>query len=178
MRNYMLLAIVAMGILLYMCKKQADQKFPQKPSTQTEGVTPNLATQPQAEKPKEAIPKSGLPAEIMCKDSCLLLAEHSFNDVAQKLYCEKCKDFDEDACSLDWPSSDVMGCEEWDYMRNCIFARYGYVFKKEKWKQKFLQKTWYKENPAFSKESLTQQAKDNIAFLKKEAKECRKHKMP
>lgn len=52
--------------------------------------------------------------------------------------------------------------------RNEIFARHGYVFKMEEYKNYFEGKTWYKENPSFSgsESELNEYEKANINLIK------------
>ncbi len=52
--------------------------------------------------------------------------------------------------------------------RNEIFARHGYVFKMEEYKNYFKSKTWYKENPLFSvsESELNEYEKANINLIK------------
>lgn len=52
--------------------------------------------------------------------------------------------------------------------RNEIFARHGYVFKMEEYKNYFKSKTWYKENPSFSgsESELNEYEKANINLIK------------
>lgn len=101
-----------------------------------------------------------------CKDTCMLLARLSFDEV-QKNICTLCGAHDPIACELDWPSSDVPACNHWDYLRNCIFARQGHVFSNPTWKAAFKKKAWYQPNPKFKPEDLPQVAKDNVARLLK-----------
>ncbi|MEI3337903.1 MAG: YARHG domain-containing protein [Clostridium sp.] len=58
--------------------------------------------------------------------------------------------------------------EELAIARNEIFARHGYVFKMEEYKNYFKSKTWYKENPSFSgsESELNEYEKANINLIK------------
>ena len=60
---------------------------------------------------------------------------------------------------------------ELDYMRNEIFADYGYKFKTDKWLKVFSKQKWYK--PLFDNvdDSLTTIEKKNIAFILKKKNE-------
>lgn len=117
--------------------------------------------------------RSSLDDKALCTESCLLLVEHPFSEVADRIYCQRCKAVDPDACELDWPSSDVMACEQWDRMRNCIYAGFGYQFTKDKWTKEFASQPWYRPDPGFKPENLPKVAQDNVARLKKAAAECR-----
>jgi len=44
--------------------------------------------------------------------------------------------------------------EVYDELRNCIFARFGYVFAKPKWQKQFAQQPWYRPNPALTPDKL------------------------
>lgn len=63
---------------------------------------------------------------------------------------------------------------ELDYMRNEIFADYGYKFKSEKWQKEFSKQKWYK--PLFDNvdDSLTTIEMKNIAFILKKKSELKK----
>ncbi|MDR0880739.1 MAG: YARHG domain-containing protein [Clostridioides sp.] len=50
-------------------------------------------------------------------------------------------------------------------MRNEIYARHGYVFSKQKYRDYFGTKSWYKENKNFSEDSLNKVEKKNAEFL-------------
>lgn len=54
------------------------------------------------------------------------------------------------------------------YARNEIFARYGYVFKNENYKNYFSQKSWYYPDPYFeaNEQNLTEVEIFNVRFLK------------
>jgi len=58
-----------------------------------------------------------------------------------------------------------LSAEELDIMRNEIFAEYGFIFKKDKWKTYFETKPWY--NPQYDNvdEFLTETDKANIKFI-------------
>lgn len=117
--------------------------------------------------------RPALDDKTLCANSCLLLMEHPFTKVADEIYCQRCKAFDSDACELDWPSSDLMACEQWDRMGNCIYAGFGYQFTKDKWKKEFAAEPWYRPDPGFNPDKLPKVAQDNVAYLKKAAASCR-----
>jgi hypothetical protein len=48
------------------------------------------------------------------------------------------------------------------YMRNRIYARHGYVFKTEKWKDVFTDFEWYSPNSKFSEKLFNSFEKENI----------------
>ena len=61
-----------------------------------------------------------------------------------------------------------------DYMRNEIFADYGYKFKSEKWQKEFSKQKWYKPLLDNVDDSLTAIEMKNIAFILKEKSELKK----
>lgn len=58
--------------------------------------------------------------------------------------------------------------EELAYIRNEIFARHGYVFTNEDYKEYFSEKSWYRPDPGFDGniESLSLIEKDNVNLIK------------
>ena len=56
--------------------------------------------------------------------------------------------------------------EELEYMRNEIFARHGYCFKKKALREQFENKSWYIPNTVDVKADLTEVEKKNIAKIK------------
>lgn len=107
------------------------------------------------------------PALPVCS-SVSLLTRYDYAYV-QANYCELCKSADENACELDWPSSDVPECKVYDQMRNGIYAYYGRAFETEQWKAHFAKLPWYKVNPAYSDALLSAEAKRNVVLLKEMA---------
>jgi YARHG domain len=57
--------------------------------------------------------------------------------------------------------------EDLEIMRNEIFARHGYCFKKKHLRQQFENKDWYIPNSVDIKDALTEIEKKNIALIKK-----------
>jgi hypothetical protein len=87
---------------------------------------------------------------IPCSDDCLLLLDYAYDELSRGQYCELCGPYVEEACELDWPSSDVMACEQYDYLRNCIYARLGYTFETApEWRRVFDKESWYTPDPRF-----------------------------
>jgi hypothetical protein len=54
-----------------------------------------------------------------------------------------------------------------EIMRNEIFARHGYCFKKKELREMFEDKDWYVPNTVDVKKDLTEIEKKNIALIKK-----------
>ncbi len=102
-----------------------------------------------------------------CADDCLLLMEHRYEDLASGGYCELCGDQDPLACELDWPSSDLMPCDEFDRLRNCIYARLGYDFEgAPEWRAVFDQEPWYEPDPKFRWSNVSKVQVANANTLK------------
>lgn len=95
-----------------------------------------------------------------------LLAQYSFDELANGGYCKLCAGTDQHACEMDWPTNDVPSCELWDQMRNGIYAYYGRPFETDKWKAYFAKKSWYVADPGFTDARLSPVAQKNIALLK------------
>ncbi len=64
-----------------------------------------------------------------------------------------------DACAL-------LTLYAYDELRNCVFARFGYVFSNAKWQQRFGKLPWYKPDPSFTQDKLPPVAKANVQKLK------------
>jgi len=80
--------------------------------------------------------------------------------------CKICKKYNKTFCEMDFPFSDVPVCDAYDELRNCVYARFGYVFAKPKWQQQFGKLPWYKPDPAFTEAKLPPMAKANVQKLK------------
>ncbi len=109
------------------------------------------------------------PALPTCS-SVSLLIQHDYAYVQANI-CKLCGSVSSDYCDFDWPSNDVMACSAYDAMRNSIFAYYGRAFSTDKWKTHFASQDWYKVNPDYSDDLLSEAAKRNVALLKKYADE-------
>ena len=103
--------------------------------------------------------------EQTCGDACALLTLYAYDDLAANA-CKICKDYDKTFCGMDFPFGDVPGCDAYDELRNCVFARFGYVFSKPKWQQQFGKLPWYRPDPAFTEAKLPPVAKANVQKLK------------
>ncbi|MCB9670469.1 MAG: YARHG domain-containing protein [Alphaproteobacteria bacterium] len=122
--------------------------------------------------PVSGDPLAGLSDKEICGSDALLLIRHDYADLASGGYHKLCcgpgmLGEDEGMCGLDWPFNDVPSCEAWASMRNAVFARYGYVFTKEKWQKRFEGQPWYRKNPAFDPSQMSEVARRNTALLKK-----------
>jgi formylglycine-generating enzyme required for sulfatase activity len=110
---------------------------------------------------------AGKPAanEQICGDACALLTLYAYDDLVANA-CKICKKYDKMFCGMDFPFGDVPACDAYDELRNCVFARYGYVFSKPQWQQRFAKLPWYKPDPAFTEAKLPPVVKANIQKLK------------
>jgi len=115
------------------------------------------SAQPQFEKPE-------LNAQI-CSDACQLLTRYAYDKLTADV-CKICGKYESTFCEMDFPFNDVPSCEAYDEIRNCIYARFGYVFAKPKWQDLYAKMTWYKPDPGFTEAKLPPVAKANIQKLK------------
>jgi hypothetical protein len=66
-------------------------------------------------------------------------------------------------------------CKQLDYVRNCIYAAHGVVYKKKKWKQLFEKKPWYEPSAeASAKTALVGVELANVHELNTRGKACKK----
>jgi formylglycine-generating enzyme required for sulfatase activity len=144
------------GGIGFRCAKSASDTTPVRAAV-TEAKPTAPATNAIASKP-------GLNAET-CGDACALLTLYSYDELVANA-CKICKKHDNTFCEMDFPFSDVPTCDAYDELRNCIFARFGYVFAKPKWQQQFGKLPWYKPDPSFTEAKLPPVAKANVQKLK------------
>ena len=57
--------------------------------------------------------------------------------------------------------------DQYRYLRNLIYARHGYIFKSADLNEYFSKFNWYKPNPNFSEDLLTNEEKDCIEYILK-----------
>jgi uncharacterized protein len=100
-----------------------------------------------------------------CSDPCALLTVAAYDDLVAGA-CKLRKKHDTTFCEIDFPWSDVPSCDAYDELRNCIYARFGYVFSKTKWQEQFGKQPWYKPDPSFTEAKLPPVAKANVQKLK------------
>jgi formylglycine-generating enzyme len=108
--------------------------------------------------------KAGLTAEI-CGDPCALLTRFAYDDLVANA-CKICGKVDDTFCTVDFPWNDVPSCDAYDELRNCVYARFGYVFSKPRWQQQFASRPWYRADPAFSEAKLPSVVRANVQKLK------------
>jgi hypothetical protein len=64
-------------------------------------------------------------------------------------------------------------CKQLDYMRNCIYAAHGMVFKKKRWKG-FATKPWYDAQAEFDPKTIGELERANVHELNQRGKACKK----
>ena len=114
-------------------------------------------------------PASGSPSHVSketCQHQCAILTEVPY-ELVKDNFCGLCGHADKDACEFDWPTNDVPTCDIYDRFRNCIYATYGYTFKDPKWRKEFESHPWYKADPNFKPEKMSDVATANIEYLKR-----------
>ncbi|MEZ4315864.1 MAG: YARHG domain-containing protein [Myxococcota bacterium] len=148
-------------------------------SAPAEGPSPDPAPPPA---PVPAPPAAAGPVDPLAGKSLaeicgsnLVLLKWTVDDLSSTFH-EKCcvpggLPGDAIDCELDWPFSDVPDCSAWDDMRNGIFARYGYVFTKLEWQERFAKEPWYAPRPDFDASWMNDVAKQNVEALKKRARD-------
>ena len=125
-------------------------------------VAPATPPDPVAEPSAAALP-------AVCTDDCLLLLEQDARDLMKGSYC--------DTCGGDcpgWPR-EPLGCDEVDYLRNCMYARLGYTFDKaEEWREVFDKEDWYQPRDDFRWGDVSPLQVRNANWLKKkrERRDC------
>ncbi len=100
-----------------------------------------------------------------CGDACALLTLFAYDDLVANA-CKRCERYDDTFCTVDFPFSDVPSCDAYDELRNCIYARYGYVFTSPRWKERFGKEPWYRPDPGFTEARLPAVARANVERLK------------
>jgi len=109
-----------------------------------------------------------------CQDNCLLLLIHDSKTLESGGYCEVCGDAVEGACDEGYALR-AMGCDEMDYVRNCMYARLGYTFEdNDDWRAVFEKKHWYQPRSDFRWADIDRSQLRNAKRLKalREAGRC------
>ncbi|MEY3213210.1 MAG: hypothetical protein RIT28_3691 [Pseudomonadota bacterium] len=147
------------------------EEAPPPPITAADEAPPSpVQAPPAAEAPTEGLePATRSPSHVSketCLHQCAILTEYPYEHVKDN-FCTLCGHADQDACEFDWPTNDVPTCDIYDRFRNCIYATYGYTFKDPKWKKEFESQPWYKADPNFKPEKMSEAATSNIEYLKR-----------
>ncbi|MFT7520112.1 MAG: hypothetical protein ACI9MC_002256 [Kiritimatiellia bacterium] len=102
----------------------------------------------------------------ICADDCLLLTRYDFNTVKHRYAELCCAEGDTDArCTHPWPWDGKPKCDQVEYLRNCISARYGKVFDEPEWQARFDRESWYQQGGAFQPAAMSINAKRNDMLL-------------
>ena len=157
MRN----TLYGIGLILSLnaCSNKETASSPEKTNTSEQ------KTQTPLSKPD---PLKGKSLAEVCSSDDLALIRWSFEDLQNGFANLCCANggLEDGRCELDWPFSDVPGCDVYDDMRNGIFARYGYPFTKKEWQDRFEKTSWYKKRSDFKAEWLSEKATENVQKLK------------
>lgn len=74
-------------------------------------------------------------------------------------------------CNMDFPFNDVPPCDAWAVFRNELFARYGYPFTEQRWREEFEDESWYTRREDFDSSWLSPVVSANVATLQAYEKE-------
>ena len=95
---------------------------------------------------------------------CRMLTKHSLEELEKGKHEELC-DGDELVVRFN--------CDQYDVMRNCIYAAHGYKFKKKRWQTYFASQDWYQPRADFKESELSKVEQENVSALKTRAVRCR-----
>ncbi len=103
--------------------------------------------------------------EQKCLEPCLRLATETIapNVSPDFDWCSTCDGSNRSSCKVE--HSDAWNVEN-AYLRNCIYASAGKVFKTKKWSSTFSKKSWYQPRPAFKESDIGKVGHENIARIK------------
>jgi formylglycine-generating enzyme required for sulfatase activity len=156
------------------------RRDPQDPTEATPGIgfrcAKSVGDATPVHAPAAATGGGPIMSRATCGDACSLLVLFAYDELA-KHACEMCSEYgmrgfcedgpyDGTRETADFPFSPSTSCDQYDELRNCIFARFGYVFSKPKWQQQFGKLPWYKPDPSFTEAKLPAVAKANVQKLK------------
>lgn len=101
-----------------------------------------------------------------CGEPCLFLVDTPLAKLPEQ--------FAADCAGMKTPDLGYTDCKQLDYVRNCIYAAHGVVFKKKKWKV-FKTKPWYEPHPEIAaKAALSPFELENVHELNSRGKACKK----
>ena len=106
-------------------------------------------------------------AAARCDDPCLFLIDTPIDKV-EAAFAASCPN----KKTKDLPFE----CKQIDYVRNCIYAAHGVVYKKQKWKKLFAAKTWYEPHPEVHAKTIEMPEVEhaNVHELYMRGKACKK----
>ncbi|MBL4637625.1 MAG: YARHG domain-containing protein [Kofleriaceae bacterium] len=139
-------------------------------STQSRAQETSSTTSPQPpvveEAPSTQVPRqesSRSPPPSWCNGACNTLLNEPFASWAEKVGQE---------CAVDWQVFEDDKCEQWDYLRNCVYAAGGKVFRKDYIQEEYADFSWYSPSKNFSHDKLSSVAKANIKLTKARKASC------
>lgn len=139
-----------------------------KPAAKVEPAVGSAPVAPPADAAAVAATPAALSPKIKaarCGEPCLFLVDTPFATLTET-YKTECAGMKTDELGYE-------DCKKIDYMRNCIYAAHGLVFKKKKWKL-FAQKPWYDAHPEFDAKSIGPLERANVHELNQRGKACKK----
>ena len=106
-------------------------------------------------------------AAARCDDPCLFLLDTPIDKVEGAFAA---------ACPGKTTKELPFECKQIDYVRNCIYAAHGVVYKKTKWKKLFAAKAWYEPHPDVKAKTITMPEVEhaNVHELYMRGKACKK----
>ena len=160
--------------LLISCGEEPTEPIPPSSNSQnTQIQSPVEDNVPKQKVVKPYNPLEGKSIKEICSSTGLSLIKWSFKDRQGKQdeLCCGAGGLPAEECMMDWPSSGVMNCSDYDVMRNEIYARYGRTFKKKKWQKYFGATDWYVVRKDFSDSWISPTASKNAKLLLKMKKD-------
>ena len=100
-----------------------------------------------------------------CGDPCLFLVDTPLDKLLDT-YKTECG-------GMETKDLGFTDCKKLDYMRNCIYAAHGMVYKKNRWKG-LTSKPWYEAHPDFKPEQISELERTNVHELHQRGKACKK----
>ena len=99
-------------------------------------------------------------------DPCVLLLHNDLAELIDGGFCRLCGEQNPAACE-GFPHAPPVTCAEYDWLRNCMYARLGYDFEgAEEWRVEFEDEGWYRPDPAFRFSRVSGVQADNARGLK------------
>jgi hypothetical protein len=112
-------------------------------------------------------PLSPMIRAARCGEPCLFLTETPLEKLVE-VYRTEC-------AGMETKDVGFGDCSKMDYVRNCVYAAHGLVYKKKRWKKVFEAKPWYQPNPTvLAKSALGPLELANIRELNLRGKACKK----
>jgi hypothetical protein len=157
-------------LMLVACGGKSDDKKPEPGVGSTAGsVTPagSAAGSATAGSAAAATPAALSPKikAARCGEPCLFLVDVPIDKLLDT-YTAECG-------GMQTKDLGFTDCKKLDYMRNCIYAAHGIVYKKNRWKG-LTAKPWYDAHPEFKAEQISELERANVHELHQRGKACKK----